>query len=71
MVEIVVDGAEVPRGTKGTIVDDPGTGTYLLEVVDEDGQTRATPQVSRDQVRVVWRWSATSPQAVTTAQPVG
>ncbi len=71
VVEVVVDGAEVPRGTRGTIVDDPGTGTYLLVVVDETGQTRALPEVSREQVRVVWRLHTQPREAITSSQRGG
>src|SRR5262245_40102970 len=58
VVEIVVDGAEVPRGTRATVIHDFGDGTFMLEVVGAAGEAEAMPVVGRGDVRVVWRLPA-------------
>jgi hypothetical protein len=71
VVEVVVDNAEVPCGTKGTVVHDFGDGTLMLEVVGEEGRTEGLPCVSRQDVRVVWSFQADHARAAAQGQPAG
>jgi hypothetical protein len=41
------------RGDVGTIVDDPGTGVYLVEFSDRYGQTYALPTLRAEQFLVL------------------
>jgi hypothetical protein len=68
VVEVVADGAGVPRGTQATVVHDYANGDLLLEVVGPDGQATAMPVVSRRAVRVIWRPPAAHAVA-TSARP--
>jgi hypothetical protein len=62
VVEVVVDTAEVPRGTKGTVVHDFSDGTLMLEVVGEEGRPEGLPCVSRQDVRdVLTAWVVPDP----------
>ena len=63
IVEVVADDAEVPRGTRATVVHDFRDGSLMLEVVRPDGQAAAMPVVARQDVRVVWRAGDQVPQA--------
>ncbi|MFI5202116.1 MAG: DUF4926 domain-containing protein [Candidatus Kapaibacterium sp.] len=42
-------GEGLSRGDVGTIVDDPGTGLYLVEFSDRFGQTYALPALRAEQ----------------------
>ena len=71
VVEVVADGAAVPRGTQGTVVHDYENGDLVLEVVGPDGQATALPVVSRHHVRVIWRTPAGRPVATTARHHAG
>lgn len=71
IVEVVTDGAEVPRGTRATVVHDFRDGNLMLEVVRPDGQAAAMPIVAPQDVRVVWRAGEKVPEAAAAEQHGG
>ena len=48
-----IPSEQLIRGDVGTIMDDPGTGLYLVEFSDRDGQTYAKPVLRTEQFLVL------------------
>ena len=48
-----IPAEDLSRGDVGTIVDDPGTGIYLIEFSDRYGQTYAMPALRPEQFLVL------------------
>ncbi len=48
-----IPSEQLIRGDVGTIVDDPGTGLYLVEFSDRCGQTFAMPTLRAEQFLVL------------------
>lgn len=57
VIEILypIENEELSAGAQGTIVDQLGSQAFIVEFINEHGETLSLPTVTRDQLVVVWQ----------------